>query len=261
MNYLGLLTLLTVYFIIDCFIVNKRSLWIVPILWTIPVFGMVFNYEEGMEINGLLVLICYFMIFISIKSLWGIKMWNTKNRKFHYITFIFLYMIVFALTYYVFYEASSSKFIPSFSFIKSASLKHFADTSLWALVSIIFTFPVYNFIDKTFGKKSDLIIICCKSYSSNIFYGTLFSRYYIEGIHNGRQHPFEISKRMFFILRKERTLELKIKKGILGGIYVFENPCPNLERKARRRDRKIARFSLLFFIMTVVAGIYFFILY
>lgn len=260
MGYLGLFTLLTLYFIIDCFIVNKRVQWLIPTLWTVPPFFMAINYKEGMEINGLMVLICYFMIFLSIKSLWGIKMWNTRNRKFHYITFIILYIFVYTIVYYVFNEAINIGYIPSFSFIESISLKRLAYTTLWVVLSFIFTFSIYNLIDKSLGKKSNIIIIQCKVYSINIFFGTIFSRYYIEGVNNGKYYPFEISKRMYTILKQEKILELKIKNGILGGKYVFENPCPELEKNALRRDKKIARLSFIFFILVIALGVYLFIL-
>ena len=65
---------------------------------------------------------------------------------------------------------------------------------------------------------------------------------------------------MYTILKQEKILELKIKNGILGGKYVFENPCTELEKNALRRDKKIARLSFIFFILVIALGIYLFIL-
>ena len=263
MKYLGLFTLFIVYFILDCFIVNKRIYWLVSLIWTIPIFGLVFNFENVSEINGLIILICFFMIFISSKSIWGILIWNTKDRKLNYYVFIFIYFIVFVLTYYTFNESMNIGYIPNIPYISSISsksLKNIINILIWGNISIFFTFPFYNFIDKTIGKSEDLIIICCRSYGINLFYGTIFSRYYIEGINNGRQYRFELTKRQYIIIRNERILELKLKKGILGGVYIFTNPCPNFENRAYRRDRKIARCSLLFFLLTIFIGIYIFII-
>ncbi len=260
MNYLGLVTFLVAYFVLNFFIVDKRGIWLIPLLFTLPIFDIVFNYKNVNDINGLIVLICYFMILVSICSMKGIKIWNTKERTIYILPFLIIYMFVCALSYYIVINSSLNDFISSLKYINSIYTKNVLILSVLLVTSLVFALPIYNFIDKSIGKKSPLVIIQCRYFSTNLFFGTIFSRYYLEGIHNGVYHRFEITKRMYLILNKERSLELSVKSGILGGKYVFKNPCPELEHKALKRDRKVKICSTIFFILALCGGIYIFIL-
>ncbi len=57
------------------------------------------------------------------------------------------------------------------------------------------------------------------------------------------------------MLQKEKALRLKVQKGLLGGFYVLENPCPNNAKRTLRRDRKNAKIGILLFLFVFLFGI------
>ena len=124
MNYLGLVTFLVAYFVLNFFIVDKRGIWLIPLLFTLPIFDIVFNYKNVNDINGLIILVCYFMILVSICSMKGIKIWNTKERTIYILPFLIIYMFVCALSYYIVINSSLNDFISSLKYINSIYTKN-----------------------------------------------------------------------------------------------------------------------------------------
>ena len=59
MEWLGFATLITAYGCIFTAVVTGRKGWVLLMGWLIPILALTITYEPGMQINGLMVLICH----------------------------------------------------------------------------------------------------------------------------------------------------------------------------------------------------------
>ena len=87
MAWLGFVTWITIYWCIFLAVTTGRIGWGLICGWLIPVFGMAVSFEEGMQVNGLMFLICLLMFFACRKGLLEIRGWNIKQRRRHPVLF------------------------------------------------------------------------------------------------------------------------------------------------------------------------------
>ena len=64
-----------------------------------------------------------------------------------------------------------------------------------------------------------------------------------------------MTKGTYIMLQRERALRLKVQRGLLGGYYVLENPCPDNMKKTLKRDRKNAKIGIVLFLFILIFGI------
>ena len=95
MAWLGLFTLMIFYWCLFTAVVTGRRSWAWLCILCLPVLIMSAGYQEGMQINGLIVLLCGFMFLVCRSSLKDILLWNQKKRKYHWILLGFLWFICF----------------------------------------------------------------------------------------------------------------------------------------------------------------------
>lgn len=261
MEWLGFITVITAYWCIFLAAVTKRWGWALLIGWLVPVFAMTVNYRQGMEINGLMVLICVGMFLLCRKGLTDVKMWNVKVRKKHNVIFGILYAVVFVLMFYSLAQAQIQGYLLNLQGWGSNHL------SFWRMgltliplfaLNLVYTRMVYTVIDRLRRKKEKLILLACHAYIANeagVEKG-LNQGYFLEGVQNGVTYYFRMTKRTYFMVRKEPHLRLEMETGLLGGRYVVDLGQPDWSKRTRRRDRQDAKLGLLFFVLVMAASIW-----
>ena len=118
----------------------------------------------------------------------------------------------------------------------------------------------YNSIDRLWRKKNELILIACNFFISNAR-GTdkgIDTGYFLDGVNNGVNYHFRMTKGTYLMLQKEKALRLQVQKGLLGGLYVLENPCPENMKKTLKRDRRVAKIGIVLFFVLFIIGVLFF---
>lgn len=263
MAWLGFATFITIY---GCFFttqVTGRLEWTLLSVWCAPVLFMCLSYKTGMEINGLLVLICVLLFLICRRSLTGVRMWNLKMRHKHRILFGFTYVLCMTFLFYALWQIHTQGYTWIFH---GDIFKDFGYIGImpYVILIILVAYPLshmlYNSVDRTVGKEKELILLECKFFiakEQGAEWG-FWKGYFLDGIHNGISYHFRMTQRMYYMLRKERTLVLSVRTGLLGGLYVVKNPCPDNVKKTRRRDRRNLKVGIIGGIMTMAVGIWLF---
>lgn len=263
MAWLGLITWVTICGCVFTTAVTGRFSWILLCIWCIPVMGMSLFYEPGRNVNGLMVLLCVVMFLTSRKSLTDVRMWNLKLRKQHSFLFRFIYVFCFLVFYYCFWQAQKEGYIWDFQGVssKEQNLLRLILTSL-PIIALVkpLTDMIYNSLDRIWCKKNELVLLSCKFFLANSSGGEkgFWKGYYLDAIHNGVNYHFKMTKRTYAMLKMEKNLRLQVRVGILGGLYVLENPCPENVRKVRKKDRQILKIGVLLFLVTIIVGIWYF---
>lgn len=268
MEWLGFITLLTVY---GCFLVSYTSgrwHWWFICFWLLPIFSMTITYESGMEINGLMFLICLLMFVICRRSLMGIGLWNIKERKQHPVLWGFLFVFVFLLMLYSFAEAQLRGYMLNIQGWGQDDLRWLPllMTSVPMIVfSVAFTNMVYTAIDRLGFRKQDMTLLACRFFISTemgLESRLMVRGYFVEGVENGVTYYFRMTKRTYYILKKQKYLKLRIKKGIFGGLYVsaYEKDAEKEFDQAivKRLDKDAIRMGVLGFFICVLFGMYYF---
>lgn len=263
MAWLGFVTLITIYGCIYMAAVTGRWDWALLSGWLIPILGMAVSFREGMAVNGLMVLICWVMFLFCRRGLTEIRMWNIKQRKKHPILFCFLYGVIFLLMFYCLAQAQMEGYLLNIQGWGSEHLR------FWRLLLTIipllllnyfYTMQVYTGIDRIRWKQRELILLSTNCFMANERGAEKIAHqgHYLEGVNNGVTYHFQLTKRTFYMLRKETHLRLQIKTGLFGGIYVTELENPEFLKRVRRRDRKDAKIGLVLFLMAAAFGIWLF---
>lgn len=260
MEVLGILSYSILFLCTVLGIVTHRIRWFLCLIWGIPLFEIGRNYTEGMEVNGLVILICCYMIIVCIGSVYGIRLWNIKDWKKSKIIYPIMFIITLILLFYTYYESLKLGYIHS---IFSLNNKYrFLKIICYFIILIIFSKlsadSLYILTERFFSKKEVLKLIQCRfmiGKSSNSI--NMFEGYYLSGVNNGKMYHFKMTKRTFFMLRRQDKFILNTKKGCFGGIYITENPCPVNIKYVRYKDRKAFVLGILLYILSV-AIIYFF---
>ena len=100
MAWLGFVTLLTIYW---CFFVaatTGRIGWCLLTGWLLPILALTISFRKGMQVNGLMVLICFVLFLVCRSGLAELRGWNVKQRKKRPVLFWLLYTVVFLLMFY-----------------------------------------------------------------------------------------------------------------------------------------------------------------
>ncbi|MBQ7758619.1 hypothetical protein, partial [Anaerotignum sp.] len=100
MAWLGFVTLITIYWCIFLAVTTGRLGWGILTGWLLPILAMAISFEEGMQVNGLMVLICFILFMLCRRGLTEIRGWNIKQRKKHPALFWFLYFVIFLMMFY-----------------------------------------------------------------------------------------------------------------------------------------------------------------
>ena len=99
MAWLGFVTLLTIYW---CFFVaatTGRIGWCLLTGWLLPILALTISFRKGMQVNGLMVLICFVLFLVCRSGLAELRGWNVKQRKKRPVLFWLLYTVIFLLMF------------------------------------------------------------------------------------------------------------------------------------------------------------------
>ena len=263
MAWLGFVTLITIYWCIYLAAITGRPGWGLLSGWLIPILALTVSFQEGMEVNGLMVLICLIMFFLCRRGLTEVQMWNIKQRKKHNLLFGGLYAVSFLLMLYSVAQAQIQGYLLNIQGWGSETmplLRQLLTIVPLLLLNLVYTAQLYTGIDRLWMKGRELILLSCRCFMANERGAEKIARqgYYLEGIHNGVTYHFELTKRTFHMLKKEKNLRLQIRTGILGGIYVTDLETEEFLKRVRRMDRQNAKIGLLCFLLVTAAGVWLF---
>ena len=263
MAWLGLFTLMIFYWCFFTAAVTGRRSWAWLSILCLPVLIMVIGYKEGMQINGLIITLCAFMFIVCRSSLKDILLWNQKRRRYHWILLVFLWLICFLFLFYSIVELQISGYLWDFqgwNVEKRNSFRITITTLPIVWISYYYGEMFYNSVDRLWKRKSELILIACNFFIANNRGGDtgIDKGYFLDGVNNGINYHFRMTKGTYIMLQRERALRLKVQRGLLGGYYVLENPCPDNMKKTLKRDRKNAKIGIVFLFILIFGIILFF---
>lgn len=263
MAWLGFITLITIYWCFFTAVTTGRLGWVAICIWLLPILAMTITYRAGMEINGLMVLICWGMFFICRRSLAEVRMWNIRKRKRHSVLFAVLYFVLFCLFLYSFAQAQIQGYMLN---IQGWNSEH---GSIWSMLLTIFPMLVFNWIftqmvintfDRLYCRKKDLTLLACRFYIANesgVEKG-LVKGYFLEGVENGITYYFRMTRRTYYMLSREPFLRLQVKVGLLGGYYVTQLDVGQYLKRVRQSDRRDLQLGVIGGILVMAAGVWLF---
>ena len=260
MAWLGFVTLITIYWCIFLAVTTGRFGWALITGWLIPILAMAISFEEGMMVNGLMFLICLLMFLACRKSMTEIRGWNIKQRKKRPFLFWFLYIISFLLMFYSVAQAQIQGYILNIQGWGSETMPmlrlHLTLLPLLAL-NYAYTGMIYTAIDRMQLKQRELILLECRCFIAHETGAEKIARqaHYLEGINNGITYHFQLTKRTYHMLKKEKKLKLQIHTGLFGGIYITELDNPDFFKRVRRMDRKAAKAGMALGLLAAVGGV------
>ena len=263
MAWLGFVTWITIYWCIFLAVVTGRIGWAVLTGWLIPILAMAISFEEGMMVNGLMFLICLLMFLACRKSLIEIGGWNIKQRKKRSFLFWFLYVVSFLLMFYSIAQAQIQGYILNIQGWGSENMAmlrlHLTLLPLLAL-NYVYTGMLYTAIDRMKLKQHELILLECRCFIAHETGAEKIARqaHYLEGINNGITYHFQLTKRTFQMLKKEKKLKLQIHTGLFGGMYIMELDNPDFFKRVRRMDRKAAKIGAGLCLLVAAFGVWLF---
>lgn len=263
MAWLGFVTLITIYWCIFLAVTTGRFGWALITGWLIPILAMAISFEEGMMVNGLMFLICLLMFLACRKSMTEIRGWNIKQRKKRPFLFWFLYIISFLLMFYSVAQAQIQGYILNIQGWGSENMPalRLAVTIVPLLIlNYVYTGMVYTGIDRSKLKQRELILLECRCFIAHETGAEKIARqaHYLEGINNGITYHFQLTKRTFQMLKKEKTLKLQIHTGLFGGMYIIDLENTDFFKRVRRLDRKYAKIGAGFCLLVAALGVYLF---
>ena len=125
------------------------------------------------------------------------------------------------------------------------------------ILNYFYTNMVYTGIDRSKLKQRELILLECRCFIAHETGAEKIARqaHFLEGINNGITYHFQLTKRTFQMLKKEKILKLQIHTGLFGGIYIKELDNPDLFKRVRRMDRKAAKYGITFGLLVAAVGV------
>lgn len=263
MAWLGFVTLITIYWCIFLAATTGRLGWGILSGWLIPILAMAVSFKEGMMVNGLMVLICLFMFSACRKGLTEIRGWNVKQRKHRPFLFWMLYVVSFLLMFYSFAQAQIQGYILNIQGWGSENmplLRQFVTIVPLLALNYFYTGMIYTGIDRSKLKERELILLETRCFVAHETGAERMARqrHYLEGINNGVTYHFQLTKRTFLMLKKEKNLRLQIHTGIFGGLYITELGNPDFFKRVRRSDRKVAKLGAGLCLLVMAFGIWLF---
>ena len=263
MAWLGFVTLLTIYW---CFFVaatTGRIGWCLLTGWLLPILALTISFRKGMQVNGLMVLICFVLFLVCRSGLAELRGWNVKQRKKRPVLFWLLYTVVFLLMFYSVAQAQMQGYILNIQGWDSETmqvLRMVLVTIPLLVLNYFYTEMVYTAIDRLRLKKWELVLLNCRCFLAHESGAEKVAKqgYFLEGISNGVTYHFELTKRTYFMLRSEKNLRLQIGTGILGGLYLTDLENPDFFKRVRRMDRKYAKRGIFLNILVMAFGVWLF---
>lgn len=263
MEWLGFLIVLTTYGCVYMTSITGRLGYTLMCVWLIPIFSMVINYQSGMEINGLMVLICFGMFFVCRRSFEDVKMWNVKKQKKHPLPIVLLFLAVFVLFLYTYSQAQIQGYMLNIQGWGNED-ENFWSMALTIIPMLGLTIPffqmTYTAIDRIYCKSKMTTLLECQFYITNEsgVENGVAQGYFLEGIQNGITYHFRMTKRMYYLLRKEKLLQIKVRTGILGGQYVTTFNTEPFIGNMKRRDRNSLQAGFVGLVLTCAWAVWFF---
>ena len=262
-EWLGFVTLLTIYW---CFFVaatTGRIGWCLLTGWLLPILALTISFRKGMQVNGLMVLICFVLFLVCRSGLAELRGWNVKQRKKRPVLFWLLYTVIFLLMFYSVAQAQMQGYILNIQGWDSETmqvLRMVLVTIPLLVLNYFYTEMVYTAIDRLRLKKWELVLLNCRCFLAHESGAEKVAKqgYFLEGISNGVTYHFELTKRTYFMLRREKNLRLQIGTGILGGLYLTDLENPDFFKRVRRMDRKYAKRGIFLNILVMAFGVWLF---
>ena len=260
MAWLGFVTWITIYVCLFLAVVTGRLGWALLSGWLIPILAMAISFREGMVVNGLMFLICLLMFLVCRKGLTEIRGWNIKQRKRHPFLFWALYVFSFLLMFYSVAQVQMQGYILNIQGWGSETMPmlrlHLTLLPL-LLLNYAYTGMIYTAIDRLQLKQRELILLECRCFIAHETGAEKIARqaHYLEGINNGITYHFQLTKRTYHMLKKEKTLKLQIHTGLFGGIYITELDNPDFFKRVRRMDRKAAKVGMVLGLLAAAGGV------
>ena len=260
MAWLGFVTWITIYGCLFLAVVTGRLGWALLSGWLIPILAMAISFREGMVVNGLMFLICLLMFLACRKGLTEIRGWNIKQRKRRPFLFWALYLCSFLLMFYCVAQAQIQGYILNIQGWGSETLPmlrlHLTLLPM-LLLNYAYTGMIYTAIERTKLKQRELILLECRCFIAHETGAEKIARqaHYLEGINNGITYHFQLTKRTYHMLKKEKTLKLQIHTGLFGGIYITELDNPDFFKRVRRMDRKAAKIGIVLGLLAAIGGV------
>lgn len=263
MAWLGFVTLITIYWCIFLAVVTGRVGWGLLSGWLIPILAMAISFEEGMQVNGLMFLICVILFGLCRRGLTEIRGWNIKQRKKHSFLFWTIYVVTFLLMFYSVAQAQIQGYILNIQGWGSETmpmLRLFLTLVPLLVLNYVYTGQIYTGIDRMKLKQRELILLECRCFVAHETGAEKIARqgHYLEGINNGITYHFQLTKRTFQMLKKEKKLKLQIHTGLFGGLYIKELENPDFFKRVRRLDRKYAKAGAGLCLLLMAFGIWLF---
>ena len=189
--------------------------------------------------------------------------WNVKQRKKRPVLFWLLYTVIFLLMFYSVAQAQMQGYILNIQGWDSETmqvLRMVLVTIPLLVLNYFYTEMVYTAIDRLRLKKWELVLLNCRCFLAHESGAEKVAKqgYFLEGISNGVTYHFELTKRTYFMLRREKNLRLQIGTGILGGLYLTDLENPDFFKRVRRMDRKYAKRGIFLNILVMAFGVWLF---
>lgn len=262
MAWLGFVTWIAIYWCIFLAMATGSVSWALLSGWLLPILLMALSFQEGMVVNGLMVVLCIALFLLCRKGLTELRAWNIRRRKKHPVLYGVLYAVCFLLMFYCVAQAQIQGYMLNLQGWGSENMR--AARLLLTLVPMLalnhcYTSLLYNALDRVWCKKKELILLETHCFTaSERGFDKLFQGYYLEGINNGVTYHFQLTKRTYYMLKKEKRLRLQIETGLLGGLYMTTIENEEFFKRVRRRDRQDAKIALVLFLVMIVLGVYIF---
>ena len=262
MAWLGFGIWITIYWCIFLAAATGIGSWALICGWLLPILLMTLNFQEGMAVNGLMVLICIVMFLLCRKSLAELRAWNTRERKKRKVLYALLYALSFLLMFYCVAQAQIQGYMLNLQGWGSETMRE-ARLLLTVMPMLVlnhcYTALLYNALDRLWCRKKELILLETRCYTaSERGFEKLFQGHYLKGIQNGVTYHFRLTRRTYYMLKKEKRLRLQIRMGLLGGLYMTTIENEEFFKRVLRRDRRTAKAAFVLFLVSCVLGIYIF---
>lgn len=262
MAWLGFVTWIAIYWCIFLAIATGSISWALLSGWLLPILLMALSFHEGMAVNGLMVLICVVMFLFCRKGVAGLQAWNTRQRKKHTVLYGALYILCFLLMFYCVAQAQIQGYMLNLQGWGSENMR--AARLLLTIVPMLmlnhcYTALLYNALDRVWCRKKELVLLETHCFTaSESGFDKLFQGYYLKGINNGMTYHFQLTRRTYHMLQREKRLRLPVGAGMLGGLYITTIENEEFFRRVRRRDRRTAKIALVLFMGMSILGGYIF---
>ena len=263
MAWLGFAILITIYWCIFLSMTSGRLSWALICGWLFPILAMTIAFEEGMQVNGLMVLLCFVMFMVCRRGISDVRMWNVKNRRKHSVLFGILYVLQLLIMFYCFSQAQIQGYIlnvQGWGGVTQDFWRMFLTIVPMMLLNWMYTQLVYGALERIYCKDRKLVLLNCHFFMANesgVEKG-IQQGYFLEGVQNGISYYFRMTRRAYLMLKREKNLKINAKVGLFGGVYVTDVEQPELLKRTRRGDRKLAKWGILGFALASALGIYLF---